>query len=162
MSIFDRLSEKKGPLTTKADAIGSIRKYFDDIEYKYDYIEKDSAIITGFMGDDLPIRIGIYIGEETIVFRSVLDLCAQKNNYPQVLEELNRINASLVFGMFFLDTEDGFIIFEYGFPYNDARLSPDFFLGFLRMIIKTVDDHDGDLKKIAEERSADEYWSMYR
>ena len=162
MNIFDRLSDKKGHLTTKADAIGSIRKYFDDIEYKYDYIETDSAIITGFMGDDLPIRIGIYIGEETIMFRSVLDLCAQKNNYSQVLEELNRINASLVFGMFFLDTENGYIIFEYGFPYTEARLTPDFFLGFLRMIIKTVDDHDGDLKKIAEERSAEEYWSMYR
>ena len=162
MDLFEKLKEKSEGITTKDDVIASIKKYFHDVDFEYDFDEEDSVFITGCMGDDLPIHIGIYVLNEVLTFRCPLDLTAKSENCSEVLKKLNEINSTLIFGMFFLDNDSGNIVFEYGFPFREAKFSMDFFLSFLKMIIKIIDKYDGALKEIAEKAYADTYWSMYR
>lgn len=115
-----------------------------------------------FQGDDLPIPVGIMVDDTVIHFRAHLDLRANPKNFPTVLSEINSINKDLLYDSFSMDPEEGFIFFDYGFPYQEARASPGFFLSFLQMIVRTVDEHDGALKEIAEKTPREEYEAMYR
>ncbi len=62
---------------------------------------------------------------------------------------LNSINCKLIYGAFYLkqdpDKEIFTVYYEYGFPYSKTKLSRDFFLGFIRMILEIIDTFDGDI-----------------
>ncbi len=153
-------------LTTKKDAIGMISKYLKDVEVEYEYNEEHSTFVMGTMGDDLPILTTLTVSDRVISFRCPLQLKAAPENYDKVVNALNDINFKLLMGAFYLDKNAGFILYEYGFPYNNSKLSEGFFLAILKMVIDTVDEHDGDLKGLAESVPRSEakstYESMYQ
>ena len=153
-------------LTTKKDAISMIGKYLKDVEVEYEYNEEHSTFVMGTMGDDLPILTTLTVSDRVISFRCPLQLKAAPENYDKVVNALNDINFNLLMGAFYLDKNAGFILYEYGFPYNNSKLSEGFFLAILKMVIDTVDDHDGDLKGLAESVPRSEakstYESMYQ
>jgi len=163
MSQSDKETNDNGIMTDKAALIKNIKEYFEseDIKYKFEDDEKQPRYIVGAMGDDLPILVIINIADESISFACPLNLKASPDNYQKVVWELNKINKGLLFGAFYLDPEDGFIVYEYGLLYNQTKFSKDFFLGHLHMIFSTVDEFDGKLKALAETVSREEYRSMY-
>lgn len=163
MGLMDKIKNNSTDEMDKAELVKLIKEYFDKAEIKYDFEEKEgySTYVTGAMGDDLPILMLIHISDESLSFSCPLKLKAAPDNYQKVVWELNLINKNLIYGAFYLDPEDGFIVYEYGFPYTEARFTEEFFLGFIRMIYSTVDEHDGDLKKIAETVPREEYLNMY-
>ena len=135
---------------TKDSMYDLIKNAFETNGLKYNGLDDQKVIQTGFMGDDLPIALNIYVDDLAIRFVSMLNLKAEPENFSKVAWELNCINKKLKFGCFYLDPDDGFIMFEYGFPYAEADVSEGFILAFTKMVADTVDAHDGDLKKIAE------------
>ena len=70
------------------------------------------------------------------------------SSYNDVLTQLNMLNNSLRFGSFMLDPESGWLLFKYGYIYINARPSEELVLSLVSMVVQTVDEHDGDLKKI--------------
>ncbi len=154
-------TEKTG--MTKDQIYNLIKSSYDSVDLKYGERKEDGVIITGFMGDDLPIRMNIFVNDITIRFVSLLDFKSAPDNFSKVAWELNCINKNLVFGAFYLDPDDGYVMFEEAFPYKEAQVSKDFILAFTGMIKETVDAYDGDLKKIAEKvpRSSDNIEPMY-
>jgi len=136
--------------TSKDDVVASIKKGFANADVKYNFDQEKSIFSAVFMGNDLPISTNIYVDDMALHFICLLDLQADSDNYDTVAWNLNSINKSLVFGAFYLDPEDGGITFEYGFPYVEARVSPEFVMGLLNLMIKTVDENDGELKTMAE------------
>ena len=153
-------AESKSTLTVK-DVTDIVRNALEDAKLKYNYISESNVFVTGFMGDDLPITANIGIRDGILRYVCHLDLKAQTENYKNVAWELNCINKNLMFGMFYLDPDDGMISFEYNFPYAEASLSEGFVLAFLQMAGKTVDKYDGDLKKLAETVKTSHDNSMY-
>ena len=164
MALLKKQKNDSFVCTEKADIIRMIKEYFEEAElkYKFDDDENLPTYITGSMGDDLPILAVIHIRDESLSFTCPLNLKANPDNYQKVIWELNKINKQLIYGAFYLDPEDGFIVYEYGFPYNEAKFTKDFFLGFLQMTVDTVDQFDGDLKQLAEKVNRPEYDMMYR
>ena len=150
-------------LTSQKDAIKKIGLYLENSEMKTKYDDETNTYYVGSMGDDLPIITMVIIQEQIISFRCPLHLQASPNNFQKVLAALNEINSKMLLGAFYLDVDDeeSHILYEYGFPYTDTRLSEEFFLAVLRRIFSTVDAFDGDLKKIAEEIPRSKYESMY-
>ena len=126
-----------------------VRKVLDGGGVKYE-VADDHTIATGFMGDDLPIRMVITTDNSRLAFVCLLDLVAEASAYPKVTWELNRINSGLAFGAFYMNPEDGHIFFEYAFPYATSPVTEEFVLTFIKLVAQVVDDHDGDLKKLAE------------
>ena len=55
-----------------------------------------------------------------------------------------------MFGAFYLDSEDGQITFEYGVPFLETNFSEVTLAALVKMMVETVEKHDGDLQKIAE------------
>ncbi len=154
--------EQNGPETTKEDAVRIIKETFDSMGVPYEFDPEKSAFAAGFKGDDLDIMVMVLVRDDILSFVCPLDLKAGPDNYQNVVWALNGINMGLVFGMFYLEPENGFIVFEYGFPYSQSRLPKDFFMSLLNKVLETVDARDGDLKKIAEKASRPDYDMMYR
>jgi hypothetical protein len=144
------IGKKRPVITPKEDVIKAMKEGLDANEFKYNYDPAKSLFITSFMGDDLPIAMNIYIDDMAIHFVCLLDLRAAPENYNTVAWNLNCINKKLVFGAFYLDPDDGMITFEYGFPFLEAKVSPEFLISFIAHFVKIVDEHDGDLKLLAE------------
>ncbi len=92
----------------------------------------------------------VIVESSTLVFLSPLNLEAKQENFKTVAWELNNINKGIKFGKFNLDAENGRILYQFSFPYVEAAVSKKFFATFLQIVLETVDEHDGDLKKIAE------------
>lgn len=148
---------------TKEQIYDLIKTSYDSLDIKYGERKEDGVIMTGFMGDDLPIRMNIFVNDTTIRFVSLLDFKSEPDNFSKVAWELNCINKNLIFGSFYLDPDDGYVMFEEAFPYREAQVSKDFILAFTKLVRDTVDAYDGDLKKIAEKvpRSNDSMGPMY-
>ena len=102
------------------------------------------------MGDDLPINLAIKIHDISLHFICNLDFIAEPDRFREVCWALNDINKKLMFGAFYLDPEDGQITFEYGMPFLETNFSEITLAALIKMMVETVDRHDGDLQKIAK------------
>ena len=67
---------------------------------------------------------------------------------------MKNINKNLMFGAFYLNSEDGQISFEYGLPFVESNYSVETLGSIIKLIVETVDKHDGDLEKIAKKAPA--------
>jgi hypothetical protein len=132
------------------DVFRTVCKAFDfkDIKCKAD--ETALQIYSVFNGDDLPISLIITIDDasSSVDFRCKLAFEAPMSSYNDVLTQLNMLNNSLRFGSFMLDPESGWLLFKYGYIYINARPSEELVLSLVSMVVQTVDEHDGDLKRI--------------
>ena len=149
-------------LTTQKDAVAKIGQYLKKAGLENRFDEENDTYYVGSMGDDLPIITLVIIQDQIISFRCPLQLQAAPSNFQKVLAALNEINRKMLMGAFYLDDEEGYILYEYGFPYAETRLSEEFFMAVLKMAIDTVDAFDGDLKKLAEEIPRSQYEAMYQ
>ena len=147
MGLFSSAPQKTGSSEDEVRRI--VKRVLDGANVKYE-VADDHIISTGFMGDDLPIRMIITTENSRLAFVCLLDLVAEQSAFPKVTWELNRINSSLAFGAFYMNHEDGHIYFEYAFPYATSPVTDEFVATFIRLVAQVVDDHDGDLKKLAE------------
>ncbi len=148
--MFGRKEEKPKEPTSPEKVVSVIKTALDSKNFKYRYDEDEHVFITSFMGDDLPIGTTIRVLKGVIHYMCLLDLKASPDNYSKVAWELNCINKKLMFGAFVLDPDDGMISFEYGYPFVEADVSPEFILYFTKSMVDTVDEYDGSLKKLAE------------
>lgn len=160
--MFGLKKEEKRSQMTADEVYSMVKTAFDKAELKYGLIPENKVVQTMFMGDDLPIKMNLVVNDMVIRFVCLLDFQAAPGNFKEVTWQLNAINKELVFGSFYLDPEDGFVMFEDAFPYKEAKVSEEFILAFSRLMAQTVDKYDGDLKTIAEkvERPFDD--AMYR
>lgn len=147
--LFGRKSKSR---MTQVDALILIKNSLEAQKLEYKVDEKTRAFYTKFQGDDLPIAVSIVTDEISICFVMHLDLCATPDNYNNVAWSLNCINKKLCFGSFKLDPEDGTITFEYGLPFVESNYSIEFFVSLTKLLVNTVDEFDGELKKIAEKK----------
>lgn len=147
MGLFSSSAPQRGSSEEEVRRI--VRKVLDGANVKYE-VTDDHTIATGFMGDDLPIRMVITTDNSRLAFVCLLDLVAEKSAYPKVTWEINRLNSALAFGAFYMNPDDGRIFFEYAFPYATSPVTEEFVLTFIKLVAQVVDDHDGDLKKLAE------------
>ncbi|MBO5547247.1 MAG: YbjN domain-containing protein [Candidatus Methanomethylophilaceae archaeon] len=144
---------KKYGLTGDDDVITTIRKALESNDMKYQYSDDYKMFTVPIQGDDLPIMMNMVVQDAAIHFVCPLALKAEPNNFEKVAWELNGINKTLPFGAFFLDPDEGLISFEYGYIFVETKMSQEFVLSMMKHMVKTVDQHDGDLKKLAEEVS---------
>ncbi len=144
-------NKKLGKVGMSKDQVyNQIKSAFDSAGMKYGERKDEHTIVTGCIGDDLPMRINVIVNDVTIRFVGLLDFKTESDNYTKVAWELNCINKNLVFGSFYLNPDDGYVMFEEAFPYKEAQVSESFILAFTAMIGETVDQYDGNLKQIAE------------
>lgn len=137
-------------VNNKETVTDTVQKAMDIAGFDYNYNKAKNVFMTVLKGDDLPISMNVVVDDSSIYFVSHLYLKAQEDRFRDVCWELNLINKQLVFGSFFLDPDDGMISLVYGFPYVEAKVSPEFILTFMKMLLETVDRFDGNLKKLAE------------
>lgn len=151
---IDKMETNSAGGSTQNQLFKTIKETLDEMEWSYDVDNSKYVIRTGMQGDDLSIPLLVIVENNTLVFLSPLNLEAKQENYKTVTWELNNINKGIKFGKFYLDGDNGRILYQFSFPYVEAAVSKKFFATFLKIVLETVDEHDGDLKKIAEKTSS--------
>ena len=101
-------------------------------------------------GDDLPILIIAKVEDGYITFVCKLAFEATPDSYRDAVWSLNDLNDDLEFGAFILDAESGWLSFHYSVICGDNRMSRGLLAQIITMVVQTVDERDGDLKKVLE------------
>ncbi len=148
--MFGIKKDNKKSVADKDMIVNQIRKFLDEDEIHYGYDSSDKIFRAVFKGDDLPIRTLMKVTDVSVQFVCLLDLQADSKKFQDVCWRLNDINRKLSFGAFYLDPDDGFVSFEYGLIYADSNISSSTLRSTLGLVLETADQHDGELKKIAE------------
>ena len=126
----------------------TLRNALDKRDLKYEIDEDNQAIGLSVMGDDLPIPTMIQVNNNHVRFTAILAFKAIEASYKDVAWNLNLLNTELTFGSFSLNPEDGIVRFDYSYIISNAKPTEDILIALLKMVWTTVDEHDGDLKKI--------------
>ena len=126
----------------------TLRNALDKRDFKYEVDEDNQAIGLSVMGDDLPISTMIQVNDNHVRFTAILAFKAIEASYKDVAWNLNLLNTELTFGSFSLNPEDGIVRFDYSYIISNAKPTEDILIALLKMVWTTVDEHDGDLKKI--------------
>lgn len=147
MALFSR---KKTKFSSATDIFTDVTKALKSSDVKFNTNEEDLKVYSTFQGDDLPIKLEISLDPKFpfLCFNSLLDFKAPAESYEIILEGLNRINAGLHFGAFILDPESGRVIYRYHYMFAEYKPSADLIVGMVGMVVKTVDENDGALKKL--------------
>ena len=141
----------------QAEMLKLVKSTFDMAKWKYDFKPEDNVLLTSFMGDDLPIRMMVLVKELSVQFVCQLDFMAEPGKFKDVCCALNEINKTLSYGMFYLETDEdngGNLYYEYGLIYVDSNFDESTLASIIKMVVQTVDKHDGDLQKIATKGSS--------
>jgi len=120
------------------------------LNWKYEELPKDMVVRSVIQGDDLPIAVIVKMDEGFATFRCKLAFEAESPQQKEIVWELNKINDQLQFGSFRLDPESGWLAFHYSQVFGENRLDPDLIAAVLKMVVDTVDAHDGALKNILD------------
>jgi hypothetical protein len=140
---------KKAFKVSGTDLYKAVIKTFDTQEWRYNNHPDDNMITTTFGTEEMPIGLFIKADDNFINFRGILAFQADCNNQYAIIEELNAINDNLVFGSFRLNTESGYLTFNYSLLCPDAVPSITSIATVVAMVIETVDEYDDKLQAIA-------------
>jgi len=127
----------------------AVPKAFDKLGWKYEELP-EMVVRTIVQGDDLPIAVIVKMEEGYVTYRCKLAFEAPEQQRKAIAWELNKINDQLQFGSFRLDPESGWLAFHYSQVFGENRLDPDLIAAVLKMVVDTVDAHDGALKNILD------------
>ncbi len=128
----------------------AVAQAFKILNWSYEELPADMLVRSVIQGDDLPIAVIVKVDEGFLTFRCKLAFDAPEPKHKTIVWELNKINDELQFGSFRLDTESGWVSFHYSLIFGDNKLDPQLIAAVLKMVIDTVDAHDGDLKKLLD------------
>ncbi len=134
-----------------------IEKNYDDIiaafgilGHKCDINREEHMVRAQVMGDDLPILIIAKADDGFITFVCKLAFEATQDSYRDAVWNLNAINDKLQFGAFILDAETGWLSYHYSVICGDNRMGKRLIADIISMVVTTVDERDGDLKRILD------------
>ena len=145
--------KSKGNKNKQAEMVRLLKSTFEKAGWKYDFKEDENIFLTSFMGDDLPIATMIVVREMSTQLICNLDFVAEPDRFKEVCWALNGINKTLSFGCFYLQDDEGHILFEYGLIHADSDFDESTLASVIKMVVSTVDKYDGDLQKIAKKGS---------
>lgn len=150
MALF---SNKKTKSASASDVYADLKNALASADVKFNTDDQAFTVYSVFQGDDLPIKVEISVDPKYpfLCFNSLLDFQAPEESYGAILEGLNAINAGLHFGAFILDPETGRVMYRYHYMFAEYRPSKDLIVGLTGMVVKTVDENDGNLKKLIPE-----------
>lgn len=125
-----------------------LQEAFDSLDWNYKTIPEEMSLMSSFVGDDLEIGFHAMVEEGSIRMSSVFSFKVPAEKMKDFVWELNKINGCLRFGSFSLDPNSGLVTFDYTYIYNDAKPSKELLLAIIHMVVKTTDEHDGDLLRL--------------
>jgi len=128
--------------------------------YKYETDPSNRIVKSVFQGDDLPICLVAKVDQMSVALDCILAFETEEPKYMELSWNLNLINNKSAFGSFRLDPEKGCVYYHYAYVFAGAKPSERLMLSLVKMVVDTVDQHDGDLKKIANV-SVDPYSHMF-
>lgn len=139
----------------------------DGVKYKYQKYPEANAVAYMVNGDDLPIMMAMTSDQNSITFSGRLMFEVPPTQVNITLDALNKLNRTIKYGRFYLDksapkegeeeSPNSSVFFAYAIPVEDNHISSEMVGAIIGMVQKTIDDHDGELKKLVETGG----WSKY-
>lgn len=119
-----------------------IEQFLDNKKWKYTKLKDSNVFLFGITGKNGQFQCVIDLGEneQELALYSICGDKAKTENYDKVLNTLNEINYSLLFGNFELDKNDGEIRYRTTMFLNGLELNENFVEEFVLTHIRTMDE----------------------
>lgn len=113
-------------------------------EWHFEEREEDLTIVSGYQGEDIPIRFIIKIDaeREVISFISPMPFNVSKEKRVDVALAVCVANYGMVNGSFDYDLNDGEIRFRLATSYCGCEIGEDFFMDMLATALLTTDKYN--------------------
>ena len=113
-------------------------------EWHFDEKPEDLTIVSGYTGDDLPIRFIIHIDEkrEAIRFLSPMPFTFPEDKRIDAAVAVCVANDGMVNGSFDLDLDDGQVSFRLTTSYCGCEIGEDFFMDMMGTALTTADHYN--------------------
>ncbi|MDO5852737.1 MAG: YbjN domain-containing protein [Thermoplasmata archaeon] len=133
---------------TEDSVYKTVKKTFDNNRWSYNADDRNHRLLTGFLGDDLRIKLSVEVTSLDIRFVTMFDYQVPKEKRTEFVLELNKINKDLAYGCFSLDPDDGSVFFAFTHIFEGGKPSDELIEQLVTLVVQTTDEHDGDLQKI--------------
>lgn len=141
---------KKKPFDISGqDVHSTVIKTFKDQGWDYEENAEERIVATVFGNEKSSVGMFIKSEDNFVTFKGVLAFNAGGYDHDAIVCQLNTINEGLIFGSFRLNTETGYLTFNYSLLCPDAVPSTASISTIVGMVIETVDKYDDTLMTIA-------------
>lgn len=129
----------------------TLRETLDAMNLKYDHDDNAMEIISGAVGDDLPVAIRFCVDAERmlIILHSMLPFDVPQQRRHLMAVAVSRVNYGMADGSFDYDVSSGGIVFRVTSCYRDSLLGSETFEYMLTYAFFVVDKYNDLLEKIA-------------
>lgn len=113
-------------------------------EWRFEEHEEDLTIVSGFTGDDIPIRfiVRIVAEVEVVQFISPLPFKIAEDKRVDAAIAVSVANYGMVNGSFDYDISDGEIRFRLTTGYTGCTIGKEFFMYMLMVALSTTDKYN--------------------
>ena len=154
MSLLKRIESNDFEKTTMDQIIEATRKALDDEGLKYDCHEDGPVFSVPFKVDNTCFVLLLKFSEYRMRFVCVLDFKATEVASTRVIQVMNQINEHLSYGAFYLESEDRYLVYDYGLPIQAVRPDPRFIDLMIGLAVGVVAHHYETLKEAVDTVSA--------
>lgn len=129
----------------------TMRDMFDARELHYESDEDNWSIISGAIGDDLPISLRMRVDPDRmlIIANSIMPFDVPQNRRAEMAIAVSRANYGLPDGNFDYDIESGNVVFRMTSCYRDSLIGSELIEYMLVVTFGIVDDYNDLLEKVA-------------
>lgn len=113
-------------------------------EWAFEEKPDDLTVVSGYVGDDLPIHfiISVDVDREVIRFFSPMPYHIQEEKRVEMALAVNVANYGLVNGSFDFDINDGEIRFRLTTSFCGCEIGKDFFMDMMATALLTTDNYN--------------------
>ena len=116
----------------------------DEMELKYERHDDDNYVVFTVVGEDLPMKIGIFVNAERELIRllSLMPLTVPDEHISDIAIAVSIANFGMVDGSFDYDLSDGSIRFRMTASYMDSIIGKELFHYMIVVAAGTIDDYN--------------------
>lgn len=121
-------------------------------DWKFDEHEDDLVIVSGYTGDDFPIRYIMCVDpkRDCVTFRSDNIVTFPENLRIEGALATCVANCGMVFGHFDYDIDDGKLVYTMSDSYADCDVGDEFFMRMMGTAVSTVDHYNDKFMMLAK------------
>ncbi len=139
----------------KQHILKNIIKALDRLDVSYEMLGERSVVFTGTY-EDLEISLLISsFDEKSVSLLGRYFITVPESEYTAVLKFINKINAHIAFGYFFIDEEESQILFRYACMFDKPKqATPDMVLKLIYEVLETMSNKGKEFTDILEDKAA--------
>ena len=131
-------------LTAAKKVFATLCKAMDELDWHYDILHEELGIRCSVTGDDIPVKLLVFVDAETQLIRlfSPMSFHINEDKRVEAAVAVGIANHGLINGNFDYDLSDGTITFRLVNPFHESEISVSLITYMIDVACHTVDRYN--------------------